>query len=125
MAVFTRDDDTIYSIPLSFAAEHLKECPFCSSENPKWLTKKEWKLFGHEYYFKCPKCASIISIDENDVTGLSLVPTTFASVVKKCQGKDSKSVYVRIIRMGDSMAKKGNVLNKKEITLEELFSIVD
>jgi hypothetical protein len=124
MGEFKRDDKTMYSIPLRFAEQELKSCPFCHKEAPLWLTREEWKLTGKNYDFMCPECESVLRVDQADVTGLSFTTKSFSGQWKKHKGKENRGIYVQVKKIGVHARTMENVpLEGAEVLLPELFAL--
>ena len=98
-----------------------KICPFCKTEEPKWLTREEWKLFGNNYYFKCPHCQSELMATKDDVTGLSYTTASPSGKKKKKAGKILNQPYITIVKIGLSAKTQENMLLQgEELTIPEL-----
>lgn len=125
MANFIREENTMYSIPQTFADKNFHRCPFCKGMHPKWLVKEEWKLLGKNYFFKCPSCGSILKVSQDDVTGLSFTTTSFSGKLKKSKGKENRQIYVTIEKIGLSVKTHENaLLDGEELTLQELNNLM-
>ncbi|MFQ9892186.1 MAG: hypothetical protein ACLRWH_03210 [Emergencia sp.] len=123
MGQFQRED-SIYSIPQTFADKTIKKCPFCKTWEPGWLVQTEWKLLGGDYRFKCPHCGSILRASQADVSGLSFTTASFQGQWKKYKGKENRKVYFTIEKIDLSVKNQKNMIYEgSEVTLEELAAI--
>lgn len=123
MGNFTREE-SMYSIPQTFADKNLKRCPFCKTWEPEWLVRDEWKLLGRNYHFKCPHCGSILMASQADVTGLSFTTNSFQGQWKKYKGKESREIYFTIEKIDLSVKNEKNMIYEgAEVTLRELAAI--
>ncbi|MGN1450507.1 MAG: hypothetical protein ACI4XQ_00255, partial [Eubacteriales bacterium] len=88
--------------------------------------KDKLEFTAHRIMFRCSKCGCILSATQDDFTGRTKstaysVLTTGGAVnalVKKNQGKDIKTVYVKIEDAGD--AQVSSALVGKELPLDDL-----
>lgn len=121
---YVRDENTMYSVPLRFADTKLTHCPFCGAEAPKWLVKNEWKLLGRIYHYLCPHCESVLQVTQDDVTGLSFTSASFSGKMKQRQGKQGRTIYVKVETIGYSARTHENVIYEgADIPLEELMKL--
>ncbi len=121
MGNFKRDTKSMYSVPQRFADTTFKQCPFCKENEPEWLVRDEWKLLDRDYYFKCPACGSIMKVAQSDVTGLAFTKATMAGQLKSSKGKDNRTVYVVVEKVGLSVRnEKNSSLEGTELSLSEL-----
>lgn len=121
--VFKREKDAMYSIPQRFADTKLVRCPFCKSEKPLWESREQWRLTGKDYFFRCPECGSILKVGQEDVTGISFTTASFAGRQKKRAGKDSRTIYIRVEKIGlEVKTQKNALLLGEEIPLEQLMA---
>ena len=107
---YTRIENAMCNIPQDFADKKIGPCPFCKTEEPKWLVKEEWKLLGNNYYFKCPHCETELMSTKDDVTGLALTVASAQGKKKKKAGKIVNEPYVTVIRIGLSAKTHENAL---------------
>lgn len=118
---YTRVKNAVCNIPQDFADKKIGRCPFCKTEEPKWLTREEWKLFGNNYYFKCPHCQSELMATKDDVTGLSYTTASPSGKKKKKAGKILNQPYITIVKIGLSAKTQENMLLQgEELTIPEL-----
>ena len=111
MAEYIREEGKKVNIPLDFAEKKIGNCPFCKTEDTKWLYKEEWKFLGsNDTYFKCPHCESELKMWTDDVTGLAFSPVSPSGKKKKNQGKIQNEVYVTIEKIGLSVKTPQNML---------------
>lgn len=123
---YTRDESSKCNIPQDFADKKIGKCPFCKTEEPKWLVREEWKLFGNNYYFKCPHCETELMSTKDDVTGMSFSTATSSGKKKKNAGKIMNQPYVTIIKIGISAKTHENVLYQGEdMPLPQLKKLAD
>lgn len=123
---FKRCDGYVGSVPQNFVNANLPTCPMCGSHDPYWLLKDKLEFTAHRIMFRCSKCGCILSATQDDFTGRTKstaysVLTTGGAVnalVKKNQGKDIKTVYVKIEDAGD--AQVSSALVGKELPLDDL-----
>ena len=121
---FERNENTMYSVPLSFADRQLKHCPLCGADAPKWLVKDEWKLMGRLYHFLCPECESILMVSQDDVTGLSFTTHSAAGKFKRYKGKDNRTIYVKVESIGFKARTAENVIYEgADIPLQNLMEL--
>ena len=124
MGNFKRDTGSMYDIPQRFADTTFRICPFCKEQEPKWLTRDEWKLLDREYYFKCPVCGSIMKAAQSDVTGLSFTTASMAGQFKKFKGKENRTVYIKVEKVGLSVRNEKNCsIEGAEVPLTELVNM--
>ncbi len=123
---FIRCDGFGGSVPQGFINKNLPVCPLCGSPDPYWLLKNKMEFSGHRILFRCSRCGGIISATQDDFTGrtkstvYSVLSTggTINALTKKKQGKDVKTVYIKIEDVSDSGNSKE--LEGKELPLEEV-----
>lgn len=127
MAEYMREEDRKVNIPMEFADKKIGMCPFCKTEEPKWLYKEEWKLIGsNDMYFKCPHCESELKIQSDDVSGLAFSPVSPSGKKKKQAGKIQTAVYVKVEKIGLSVKTPQNMLwVGEEMPLEQLKEWTD
>ncbi len=122
---FRRCDGFAGSIPQKFINANMPVCPMCGSDDPYWLLKDKMEWTAHRIMFRCSKCGCILSATNGDFTGTTkstafAVLTTAGAVnalTKKAQGKDVKTVYMRVEDVGD--AQLSSALTGKELPIEE------
>lgn len=123
---YTRNENAICDIPQDFADKRIGACPFCKTEEPKWLVKEEWKLFGNKYYFKCPHCETELMATKDDVTGMSLTVASASGKKKQKEGKIVNEPYLTVIRIGLSAKTHDNVLLQgEELTIPQLKELAN
>lgn len=127
MAEYARDDSKKIDIPRDFADQKIGKCPFCKTEEPKWLYKEEWKLIGSNIsYFKCPHCESELKAISDDVSGLAFSPASPSGKKKMQAGKIQNAVYMTIEKIGLSVKTPQNMLwVGEELPLEQLKEWTD
>lgn len=114
-AEYGRNNNVTYSIPQQFADKQIGACPFCGAENPGWLVREEWKMFGsNEYYFKCPHCETELMALKDDVTGMSFTKNTPSGKKKAAAGKIMNEIYVTVVKIGLSAKTHENILLQGE-----------
>lgn len=124
--VFKRETDAMYSIPQRFADTKLTHCPFCRTAGPLWESREQWRLTGKDYFFRCPCCGSVLKISQEDLTGLSFTANSFAGRQKKRAGKESRTIYVRVEKIGIEVKTRENaLLLGEELPLEQLLAFPD
>ncbi len=109
---FKRYDGFTGSIPQKFADANIPNCPLCGSGDPHWTLKQKMELTATRVMFKCSKCDGILSATQDDFTGATKsTARAFVSTAglinalsKKHDGKDLKTVYVKIEDLGKSAA---------------------
>ena len=121
---FKRCDGFAGSIPQKFVDASLPNCPLCGSSNPYWTIRDKFELKATRVQFKCKDCQCILSATQDDFTGRTKSKAhaffstagTINAIVKKKEGKDLQTVYIRIDDLGNSNASP-DMLNK-DIPLE-------
>lgn len=112
---YKRKESAGYNLAQSFADEKIGPCPFCNTENPGWLTREEWKVFGGSLcYFKCPVCESELMIPKDDVTGMSYSKATAGGKKKLKEGKIGNLPYVTVMKIGLTVKNHQNMLLQHE-----------
>ncbi len=118
---YTRREGAMCDIPQDFADKRIGQCPFCKTEEPKWLVKEEWKLLGSNYFFKCPNCETELKVTKDDVTGLALTVASPAGKKKQKAGKEVNQPYVNIVKIGLKVKTPENIiLQGEEVTIPQL-----
>ena len=123
---FRRCDGFVGCIPQNWINGHFPVCPMCGSHDPYWTLKDKMEFTANRVLFRCKDCGCILSATNADFTGATkstaFTALTTAGLVnaigKKKQGKDLKTVYVKIEDVGDFHLDKS--LQGKELPLEEL-----
>ncbi len=121
---FKRCDGYVGSVPQNFINNNLPICPMCGSPEPYWLLKDKMEMWGHRILFRCSKCGCIISATQDDFTGAtkstaySVLTTGGAinAIRKKNQGKDVKTVYMKVEDAG--IARTTKELEGQELPIE-------
>ena len=120
-AEYTREENAFCNIPQDFADKKIGACPFCKVEEPKWLVKEEWKLFGNNYYFKCPHCETEFMATKDDITGLALTTASPAGKKKQKAGKIVNEPYLTVVKIGLKAKTHENILLQgEELTIPQL-----
>ena len=122
---FNRCDGFVGSVPQNFINANLPVCPLCGSPDPFWKLKDKMELTAHRILFRCSRCGGILSATQGDFSGTTkstayTVLTTAGAVdalVKKSQGKDIKTVYMKVEDVGDFRI--GSDLLGKELPIDE------
>ncbi len=122
---FKRCDGYVGSVPQNFINANLPVCPMCGDHEPYWLLKDKMEFTAHRILFRCSKCGCILSATQDDFTGTTkstayAVLTTGGAVnalIKHKQGKDVKTVYVKVEDAGEARISKE--LEGKELPLED------
>ena len=118
-----RDDMSYMNIiPKDFSKKRLKICPICGEDVENWAIKSRWTLLDKMYDFTCPKCQSVLTIGESDITGLSYTSASICGQVKKMNNNEMREVYVKCKRIAKETGKQ--YLQGDEFTLNELFGEV-
>ena len=118
-----RDDMSYMNIiPKDFSKKRLKICPICGEDVENWAIKSRWTLLDKMYDFTCPKCQSVLTIGESDITGLSYTAASICGQVKKMNNKEMREVYVKCKRIAKETGKQ--YLQGDEFTLKGLFGEV-
>ena len=116
---FRNDMSYMNIIPKDFSKKRLKICPICGENVANWAIKSRWTLLDKMYDFTCPKCQSVLTIGESDITGLSYTAASICGQVKKMHNKEMREVYVKCKRIAKETGKQ--YLQGDEFTLKELF----
>lgn len=125
-AEYTREENAFCNIPQDFADQRIGSCPFCKAEEPKWLVKEEWKLFGNNYYFKCPHCETELMATKDDVTGMALTTASAAGKKKQKAGKIVNEPYLTVVKIGLVAKTHDNVLLQgEELTIPQLKELAN
>ncbi|MBR4941323.1 MAG: transposase, partial [Clostridia bacterium] len=122
---FKRCDGFAGSIPQNFINANLPVCPMCGSADPYWTLKDKFEFTAHRILFRCKDCGCILSATQDDFSGTTkstayAVLTTGGAVnalVKKKQGKDVKTVYMKVEDAGS--AQTSSALIGKELPIDE------
>lgn len=123
---YTRRENAICDIPQDFADKRIGSCPFCKTEEPKWLVKEEWKLFGNNYYFKCPHCETELMSTKDDVTGMSLTAASASGKKKQKAGKIVNEPYLTVVKIGLAAKTHDNILLQgEELTIPQLKELAN
>ena len=123
---FKRCDGYVGSVPQNFINANLPTCPMCGTHDPYWTLKDKMEFTAHRIMFRCDKCGAILSATQMDFTGMTksgaaMWLTTAGGVnalVKKKEGKDIKTVYMRIEDVGDMYVSRE--LEGKELPIDEV-----
>ena len=123
---FKRCDGFSGSVPQKFYDANIPTCPLCGSKNPYWTLRNKMEMTSTRVQCKCKDCGGILSATIDDFSGQTkskarAVLTTGGMVnalVKKHQGKDVTTVYVRIDDLGTSNASKD--LLSKDLPIEQI-----
>ena len=123
---FKRCDGFVGSVPQKFVDASIPQCPLCGSGNPYWTLRDKIELKATRVQFRCQDCGGVLSATEEDFSGRtkSTAHAMFSTagavnaLMKKRDGKDLKTVYVRVDELGSSGA-SGDLL-KQEIPLEKI-----
>lgn len=122
---FRRCDGFAGSIPQKFVNTSLPVCPLCGTDDPYWTLKDKMELTAHRVMFRCKHCGGVLSATQNDFNGTTK-STAFAALttegamnalIKKNQGKDVKTVYLRVEDVGE--CRTTDELLGKELPIEE------
>ncbi len=115
---FKRCDGFTGNVPQRFYDANLPVCPLCGSKNPYWTLRNKMEMAATRVQCKCKDCGCVLSATIDDFSGrtkskAALLTTggMINALVKKSQGKDKDTVYVRIDDLGNSNASK-DLLNK-------------
>lgn len=123
---YTRRENAICDIPQDFADKRIGSCPFCKTEKPKWLVKEEWKLFGNNYFFKCPHCETELMATKDDVTGLSLTAASASGKKKQKAGKIVNEPYLTVVKIGlEAKTHENILLQGEELTIPKLKELAN
>ncbi|MCR5040827.1 MAG: hypothetical protein K6C36_01860 [Clostridia bacterium] len=124
---FKRCDGYVGSIPQKFVDASLPVCPLCGTNDPYWTIRDKMELKATRVQFKCKGCGGIMSATQDDFTGrtkssVNVLTTAGAlnAIIKKHEGKDIKTVYIRVDDIGSSGAAE---LSGKDIPLEQIQAI--
>ena len=122
---YERKEGAMCNIPQDFADKKIGKCPFCGTQEPKWLVKEEWKFFySNNYYFKCPACETELMVSKDDVTGLGYTTASPAGKRKKKDGKIMNQPYVTVVKIGLSAKTHENmILQGEELPLVQLKNV--
>lgn len=123
---FRRCDGFTGSIPQNFINSNMPTCPLCGSPDPYWTLKDKMEWTNHRILFRCKDCTGVLSATQDDFTGRTK-STAYAAIttaglvnaiVKKNQGKDVKTVYMKVEDSG--MFQPNSPLVGQEMPLEQL-----
>ena len=122
---FRRCDGFTGSIPQNFINSNMPTCPLCGSPDPYWTLKDKMEWTNHRILFRCKDCTGVLSATQDDFTGRTK-STAYAAIttaglvnaiVKKNQGKDVKTVYMKVEDSG--MFQPNSPLVGQELPIEE------
>lgn len=123
---FRRCDGFVGSVPQGFVNANVPKCPLCGSGNPYWTLRDKIEFKATRIQFKCKDCGGILSATADDFSGRTK-STAYAAfttagainaLLKKHDGKDVHTVYMRVDDLGSSGA-AGSLLGQ-EIPLEKI-----
>ena len=122
---FKRCNGFAGSIPQNFINANMPVCPMCGSADPYWTHKDKLEFTAHRILFRCKDCGCVISATQDDFSGTTK-STAYAvlktggavnALVKKKQGKDVKTVYMKVEDAGSAQTSSAFV--GKELPIDE------
>ena len=126
MATMSDESKKMYSIPNRFAELKLSVCPVCFAKNAGWLVGNDRKLFFNYLKFQCKNCGTMLSIQEDDITGAANTTLTLAGKMKKKSGKQRYQVYVTVEKIEYKFKTADNMtLEGSELTIDEIREIAE
>ncbi len=123
---FRRCDGFAGSVPQNFINANFPVCPLCGSKDPYWTLRDKIELTATRVQFRCKDCGGVLSATAMDFSGMTkstaaALLTTAGGVnylIKKHQGKDVKTVYMRVDDAGNAQTTRA--LEGKEMPIDEL-----
>ena len=92
----------------SYAGNHLKRCPICSSKEPEWKATHRDEYDDRILELACKDCGCVIGLSYMDIKGIkdSAVPGMLKAVgnydylMRSASGKKKDVPYIEIIKAG-------------------------